>query len=109
LDAPHSGELFERSFDVAGAVIELLAEVVVEGSTLHRCETSTLHLRDIAIFPAGTERASVGPRALLQVLLSEFVPELRGYGFDRLHITGTRLTGAHPGRNVDLTIDLRET
>jgi hypothetical protein len=101
LNAPRSGELFERSFDVAGAVIELLAEVVVEGSTLH--------LRDIAIFPAGTEHASVGARALLQVLRSQLVPELRGYGFDRLHITGTRLSGAHPGRNVDLTIDLRET
>ena len=100
MDAPQSRELFERGFDVAGAVIELLAEVVVEGSTLH--------LRDIAIFPAGTERVSVGGRALLHVLRSELVRELRGYGFDRVHITGTRLTGAHPGRKVDLTIDLRE-
>jgi hypothetical protein len=101
VDAPEAGGLFERSFDVEGSVVELLAEVEITGATLH--------LRDIAIFPAGAERAGVGTPALIRVLRRELLPEVRSFGFDRLRITGTRLSGAGPRRKVDITIDLTES
>lgn len=97
---PEPGGLFEQRFEVEGSVIELLAEVEIAGGTLH--------LRDIAIFPVGAERARIGPAALLRVLRRELLPEVRSYGFRTLRITGTRLSGAGPGRKVDLTIDLTE-
>jgi hypothetical protein len=100
VDAPEPGGLFERSFEVEGSVVELLAEVEIAGITLH--------LRDVAIFPAGPERASVGAAALFRVLRRQLLPDIRSYGFSRLRITGTRLSGARPGRKVDITIDLTE-
>lgn len=95
-----SGMLFEWAVDVDDVRIEVLAEVVV----LER----TLHLRDIAIFPAGTEQASVGAAAVMRALRRELIPEIRAEGFERLRITGTRLSGARPGRTLDITIDLNE-
>jgi hypothetical protein len=100
VSAPKPGSLFERRFEVEGSVIELLAEVEIEAGTLH--------LRDIAIFPAGAERAEVGAAALFRVLRNELLPELRSYSFTRLRITGTRLSGTTPGRRVEITIDLTE-
>jgi hypothetical protein len=97
---PEAGGLFERRFEVEGSVIELLAEVELA--------EATLHLRDIAIFPAGAERTRVGAAALFRVLRRELLPEVRSYGFTTLRITGTRLSGAGPGRKVDLTIHLTE-
>lgn len=97
---PETGELLERRFEVEGSVIELLTEVDVQGETLH--------LRDIAIFPTGTERETVGAAAVLRVLRRELLPEMRAFGVRTLRITGTRLSGARPGRTVDLTIEFPE-
>jgi hypothetical protein len=92
------GELFEWHAVAGGVRIELLAEVEVSGATLH--------LRDVAVFPVGVEHADVGLRPLLRAARSELFPVLRAAGFSRLRVTGTRLSGASPGRIVDLTIDL---
>lgn len=100
VDAPEPGQLFERRFEVKGSSVELLAEVEITGATLH--------LRDIAIFPAGAERTTLGATAILRVLRRELLPEIRSHGFARLRITGTRLSGAGPGRKVDITIELSE-
>lgn len=75
----------------------MLAEVEVEGTTLH--------LRDIAIYPAGAARP-VGLAALLASARTELFGAAGAAGFERLRITGTRLTGSNPGRIVDITIDL---
>ena len=56
----------------------------------------------------GTEHASVGAAALVRALRSELIPQIRAEGFQRLRITGTRLSGARPGRTLDLTIELTE-
>ncbi len=93
-----TGELFEWHTTAQGVGIELLAEVEVEGPTLH--------LRDIAVFPVGVGRAAVGLRALVSAARTELFPGIRAAGFTRLHVTGIRLTGARPGRIVDVTIDL---
>ena len=95
-----TGMLFEWAVDLGDVRIEVLAEVVVL--------EQVLHLRDIAIFPTGTGQASVGAAALMKALRRELIPEIRSEGFRRLRITGTRLSGARPGRTLDITIDLTE-
>ena len=91
------GDLFEAAFDVDGLGVEVLAEVEISGTTLH--------LRDIAIYPAGVTRPVELP-ALLAVARAELFSAARRAGFEALRITGARLTGSNPGRIVDLTIDL---
>lgn len=93
-----AGALFEWHVVVEGVPIELLAEIVVSGATLH--------LRDVAVFPVGVEHADVGLSPLVRAARSELFPDLRAAGFSRLRVTGIRLSGASPGRIVDLTIDL---
>ena len=93
-----AGELLEAHVQIEGVRIELLAILEVSGTTLH--------LRDLAIYPAGVERANVGVAALLRAARRDLSPDLRAAGFERLRITATRLSGANPGRTVDLTIDL---
>ena len=93
-----TGELLEAHVEIEGIRIELLAVVQVSGTTVH--------LQDLAIYPAGVERATVGVAALLRAARRDLFPDLRAAGFDRLRITATRLSGANPGRTVDLTIDL---
>ena len=95
---PEPGELFERSYRLGNETVELLAEVEIDGPNLH--------LRDVAIFPAGSQRADVGPGAVLRALRSELLPKLRSFGFTRLRVTGTRLSGSGPGRSLDLTIEI---
>lgn len=93
------GELYERSFDTPAGRIDVLAEIVVDGSTIE--------LRDIAVYPRGAHRLTVAPGELLgwaRLALAEMADA----GFEQLRVTGTRLTGASPGRRVDLTIRLRK-
>jgi hypothetical protein len=94
-----SGALFERSFVVPGGVLEVLAEVMVDG---HRLE-----LRDIAVYPRGAGRLEI-PAETLLTCLREVAEEVRAAGFDNLRVTGTRLSGARAGRRVDVTIRLHE-
>lgn len=70
--------------------------------------TECVDLGDIAVFPAGTGRASLGAAALLGALRRKLIPQIRAEGFRRLRITGTRLSGARPGRTLDISIDLTE-
>lgn len=93
-----TGELLEAHVEIEGVRIELLAVVQVSGTTVH--------LQDLAIYPAGVERATVGVAALLRAARRDLFPGLRTAGFDRLRITATRLSGANPGRTVDIRIDL---
>ncbi|MEA2826593.1 MAG: hypothetical protein QOG43_1032 [Actinomycetota bacterium] len=97
-DGLRTGELLEAHVEIEGFRIELLAVVQVSGTTVH--------LQDLAIYPAGVERATVGVAALLRAARRDLFPDLRAAGFARLRITATRLSGANPGRTVDLTIDL---
>ena len=50
------GELYERSFDTPAGRIDVLAEIVIEGSTIG--------LRDIAVYPRGSRRLSVSLRSV---------------------------------------------
>ena len=97
-DSLRAGELFEWHAVVADMRIELLAEVEVDGATIH--------LRDVAIYPVGVRHADAGAGPLLRAARAELFPGIRAAGFTRLRVTGTRLSGPRRGRIVDLTIDL---
>ena len=65
-----------------------------------------IELRDFAVYPRGSVRLTVPPSELLGwARLAR--SELADAGFEELRVTGTRLTGAGPGRKLDLTIRLR--
>ena len=82
------GNLWERSFDTTDGVVDVLAEVVVDGRRVE--------LRDMAVYPRAKGRMTV-PLA-----------EVGAAGFEELRITGIRMSGAAPGRRVDLTIRLKK-
>ncbi len=93
------GELYERSFDTPAGQIDVLAEIVVTGATVE--------LRDLVVYPRDVVRLTVSPGELLgwaRLAVAEIAEE----GFAELRVTGTRLTGASPGRRLDLTIRLRK-
>lgn len=93
-----TGGLFEWHTVIGAVRIEMLAEVEIDGTTLH--------LKDIAVFPAGVEGAEVGLGPLVAAARTDLFPKIRSAGYRRLRVTAVRRSGAHPGRIVDLSIDL---
>jgi hypothetical protein len=59
------------------------------------------------VYPSGAVRLTVSPGELLRWARLA-VAEIADEGFAELRVTGTRLTGASPGRRLDLTIRLRK-
>ena len=86
--------LFEWSIELGHATIELLAEPIAKGETLH--------LKDIAVYSRAADTADIGTRAV-RMIRNRLA---RRAGFSKLRVTGTRLSGAKKGRSVDVTIDL---
>jgi hypothetical protein len=92
-----SGDIIVREFASSKGTIEMAAETVIDGRTLH--------LKDIAVYPRGAKAFELGTREIM-ALRDQLAAQAREMGFDTLRITGKRLTGANPGKLVDVTIDL---
>ncbi len=92
-----SGEIITREFASSGGPVEMAAEAIINGRSLH--------LKDIAVFPKGAEKLDIGLKEVMR-LRGQLADEVARMGFDSLRITGRRLTGANPGKAVDMTIDL---
>ena len=92
-----SGDVILREFQTLKGILDIAAEAQVAGRTLH--------LKDIAVFPRGTEALNLGSREVM-ALRNQLTQEARALGFKQLRITGTRVTGANPGKTVDIFIDL---
>jgi len=92
-----SGDIIVREFATTKGTVEMAAETVINGRTLH--------LKDIAVYPRGAEAFELGTREVM-TLRNQLAAQAREMGFDTLQITGKRLTGANPGKIVDVTIDL---
>ena len=78
----------------------MLAEVVVEGDTIH--------LKDVAIFPRTAEPLTSLNREILAAR-TRLARDARQLGFKHLRITGKRVptsSSAKPGKEIDVTIDL---
>lgn len=91
------GDLFEQGFKVGDDVVEILAETSIKGKTLH--------LKDIAVYPKGTEKAQAGVEGVLAIR-GQLIQLAKDAGFEQLRITGVRLSGAKKGKEVDFIIDL---
>ncbi|MCO5068798.1 MAG: hypothetical protein M9910_08995 [Kiritimatiellae bacterium] len=91
------GEIIVKEMATSRGTLEMAAETVIEGKVLH--------LKDIAIFPKGAESFELGAKEVM-ALRAQLAAEAKSLGFESLRITGKRLTGANPGKLVDVTIDL---
>jgi hypothetical protein len=93
-----AGELFERTIHTSKGPVGMLAEVVITGKVLH--------LQDVVIYAQGQLSGLL--RELLQAK-TQLINEAKAAGFDTLHITARRVpssSSAHPGKTIDVTIDL---
>jgi RHS repeat-associated protein len=86
-----------HEFQTSKGVVEMAAEVQITGRVLH--------LKDIAVFPRGAESFNLGAREVA-TLRNQLAQQAKTLGFEELRITGTRSTGANPGKLVDVTVDL---
>jgi hypothetical protein len=93
-----SGEIILREFNTSKGLLDVAAEALIVGNTLH--------LKDIAVFPRGSGKVDLGMREML-ALRTQLAQEARAFGFDQLRITGDRVSGANPGKLVDVLIDLK--
>jgi len=86
--------------------VELDAQLLVEGA-----EGKTIHLSDVNVFPVGAMRRSPGASEVLRVLRKQIGPKFKAQGFERMRVTGVRITGAKKAsgkadRGVDFVLDL---
>lgn len=77
--------------------MDLAAEVQISGRSLH--------LKDVSVFPRNVDKLSLGAREVA-TLCNQLAAEAKALGFTELRIIGTRITGANPGKQVDLLVDL---
>jgi hypothetical protein len=91
------GESYDRFFDTDQGQIGVLADIYAAGDVLE--------LRDLTVYPVGADRKAVGPQAIRSIL-RDVEAEIRGMGYRELRITATRLSGASPGRPVELRREL---
>jgi len=87
------GESYSRSFPTPHGMIGVMADIYASGEILE--------LRDLIIYPIGKEAISVGPREVLSIR-QQVEAEVRDMGYLELRITADRITGANPGKHVDL-------
>ncbi|HEY5331850.1 MAG TPA: hypothetical protein VIJ79_18365 [Acidobacteriaceae bacterium] len=60
-----------------------------------------VEILELLIYPIDEEYIPIGT-AKLRMIYREIASEVREAGYKRLRITGGRLTGASPGRRVDI-------
>jgi hypothetical protein len=92
-----TGDIIIKEYQTSKGTVEVAAEVVIEGKTLH--------LKDIAVYPRGSERIDVGMRDMVNIA-RQAGQEAKSQGFEKLCITGVRYSGANPGKEVDFTMNL---
>jgi RHS repeat-associated protein len=94
-----SGDVITREFSTGVGTVSMMAEAVVSGQRLH--------LKDIAVYPKDAKVLEVGTKGMLDPV-NQLKAQARELGFTELRITGLRLSGAKPGKKVDLLLDLTE-
>ena len=95
-----TGDLYERTFSTSKGEVGFLAEVEIQGDTLH--------LKDVVVFEESGKVLSGLTRDVLAAK-SQLIEQAIQLGFKSLRLTGTRLatsTSGLPGHLVDIVIDL---
>jgi RHS repeat-associated protein len=94
-----TGDIIEEVVQTPQGPVKIVGEAVVEGTQLT--------IKNITVFSAETgEPLSVGVGNMLKALRPLF-DGLREAGYTTVRIMGTRVSGANPGRAVDITKTLR--
>jgi hypothetical protein len=94
-----SGDIIIKELSTSKGPVEMAAETVIDGKNLL--------LKDIALYPKGADSLELGAKEVL-ALMNQLAAEAKAMGFEQLRITGIRLTGANPGKLVDVIIDLTQ-
>lgn len=92
-------EVLLMEFLTSKGSLEIAAEVGIEDKTLK--------LKNISIFPKDVRKFELSIREVL-ALKNKLAQEAKAAGFERLQITGKRVSGASFGKNVEIDIDLRK-
>ncbi len=94
-----TGDIITRTIPVRGGAVDIVADVGIQGRNLT--------LSRFAIDSAGSAgKLDIGVVATRQIFRT-LTSEMRALGFHQMRLSATRLTGANPGRHVDLIIPLR--
>jgi hypothetical protein len=98
-----SGDIIYKAYQTPAGTVEMMAEVEIQGSTLH--------LKNLAVYPKGTQgQLAVGMKEVLR-MRKQLMDEAKALGFDELRLSGQRVessSSANPGKMVDETIDLNK-
>lgn len=60
---------------------------------------------EIVVYPIGADKIEPGPGAIRSIM-RQLIDEVKSFGVEQLRIKGDRVSGAQPGKKVDITIDL---
>lgn len=89
--------LFEAQLQSSKGPITILAEASKAGQALN--------LDDIAIFPTNGGNLNLGTKEVL-ALKTQLASKVKDMGFKELKITGKRISGANPGKKINIKMDL---
>jgi hypothetical protein len=92
------GESYDRYFETDQGRIGVIADIYVSDEVFE--------LRDLIIYPEDpVDRLEVGTQTIRSILRTIEV-EVRSMGYRELRITADRVSGANPGKHVDLRREL---
>jgi RHS repeat-associated protein len=96
-------DILVREVATSKGALEVAAEISIDGKTLK--------LLNLSIFPKNVQRLKI-PESEILKLKDQLIQEARDAGFEKLQITGRRVSGASfdgtlgSGKKIDITIDL---
>jgi hypothetical protein len=94
-----NGDLIHREYKTASGIVEILGEARVRGDVLK--------IKDIAIYPKGADKLQLSPKEINDIK-NQLINEVSSQGYRRLRITGHRVSGANPGKNINIKLNLEK-
>ena len=91
---------FERVFETRAGPVGLLGTAAATGTTFE--------LSDIAVYPIGPPGSRQIGVAEVRAGLADLKDEIARMGYDEMVITAIRVSGANPGRRVQIRMPLTE-
>jgi RHS repeat-associated protein len=94
-----AGGVIDRVFQTSSGPVRVYAEVVAEGQTAV--------IKDVAIYPAASETGLQVGYTQMRQGLNGVLSDLKAQGFTQARIEAYRVSGAVPGRTMNLTVTLK--
>lgn len=94
-----TGDVIDEVVETSAGPVRIYGEVVVEGTQVT--------IKNVLVYPADSaQKLNVGTREMLKAIRPLF-DGLKQAGYTTVRIVGDRVSGANPGRTVDITKTLR--